>query len=187
MLIDLLYGDTREVKSSYAEATKELLTAAYCGKLDLRRVRRLLKAGADVNSSWCEMTFLSIFVTPHGDLKVPGNFAKAVTLILKSGLRCNLNDPSIREALVGMAKKLRGMESTLPARLKMVETLLGRKPRKDEDADRLFQDCLKSRDVSGVLATLFLDADFAKGLVAASNKSRAWLKKQLPHLGNEWH
>jgi hypothetical protein len=162
----------------YSDATKELLMKAYCGDLDLPGLRRLLKEGADVNAVWNEATFLSIMVPPCGDLAEPGAFAEAVKLILKSGWRYNPQDPHIHEALVRMADNLRGVESARPARLKMAETLLARKPAKDVDAGRLFQDGLKARDVRGLLASAFLGANFDAEAAKVSKAARAWLKRQ---------
>ena len=112
------------------------------------------------------------------DTKDPKDLAKRLALILKAGWKYKTGDEIMRGALFRYANKLRKEEKARPVCRQMAAMLLGRKPRKDEDAEELFFDSLRARDVNGLLAVLFLGVDTRKVSSGLSKKNRAWLRKQ---------
>lgn len=162
----------------YSVATKELIISAYCGELDLPRLRRLIKDGADVNVSLNESSLMEMLLPPNCELDDRKVFAKALALILESGWRYESLSPSMNEKLKALADELKNVQSARPVCRKMATALLGRLLWKNECASQLFQESLRARDVSGILASTFLGVDFDVELTKAPKPAQAWLKRQ---------
>jgi hypothetical protein len=157
-------------------ATRELMLAAERGLLDLKRLRRIVREGADVNAVYLDEPVLSWFyINPF---EAPEELGKAVDLVLSAGWNYGAGTQSLHESLVTIAWKLSGSDKTRSVRRKMAAALLGRKPGKKEDAGHLFQESLKALDTRGLLASAFLGADLDPKTAKVPRADRAWLKRQ---------
>jgi len=170
---------------SFSLATKELLVASNHGELDLKRLRRLIKEGADVNAIWLDSPFISRLNVDA--LKTSGELPEMLALILEGGWRYDPDACFSNREIAKIADALDDPEASRPVRLKMAAALLGRNPLKDEDEARLFSLSLKARDIRGVLAAAFLGLPLAKEALRQSGPDRRWLEKQdLPISDWEW-
>jgi hypothetical protein len=157
-------------------ATREVMLAAERRLLDLKRLRRIVREGADVNAVYLDEPVLSWFyINPF---ETPEKLGKAIGLVLTAGWNYGTETKSLHESLVTIARKLGGSDKTRSVRRKMAAALLGRRPGKKEDAPQLFQESLKARDTRGLLASAFLGPRLDPKTVKVSRTERAWLKQQ---------
>jgi hypothetical protein len=144
--------------------------------LDLKRLRRIVREGADVNVVYLDQPVLSWFhLNPF---ETPEELGKAIGLVLAAGWNYGAETKSLHESLVTIARKLGGSDKTRSVRRKMAAALVGRRPGKKEDAPRLFQESLKARDTRGLLASAFLGPRLDPKTVKVSRTERAWIKQQ---------
>ena len=162
--------------SLLSPATRELILCAERGILDLKCLRRLIREGADVNAVYHNEPFLSHF--PIYLCETPEELGKAIDLILSAGWIYGTDTIMIRASLLQIAQQLRESDQTLSVRRKAATVLLAKKLGKGDVATQLFQDSLKLRNVSGLLASAFLDADFHAEAAEASKADCKWLQQQ---------
>jgi len=167
--------------SNYSMATRELLISDHGADIDLEELRRLLREGADVNAKRHGFSYISRMASNLaicGDYVDKDNFAKCLALILKSGWRYDSQDTNTRQALVCIAQNLLHEEKAIPVRMKMVQIILGRKERKNEDAQLLFSQSINTRNVNGLLAAAFLGVDFSEEVEKQSELTQTWLQEE---------
>lgn len=180
--IALLRNDVQNLEiwqgkhSHFSLATRELILCAERGILELKCLRRLIREGADVNAVYHDEPFLSHF--PIYQWETPEELGKAIDLILSAGWIYGMDTIRIRASLLEIAQQLRESDKALSVRRKAATVLLARKLGKGDAAAQLFQDSLKTRDVRGLLASAFLDADFHAEAAEASKADCKWLQQQ---------
>lgn len=160
----------------YTRATRELFVAARHAELDLKRLKRLIHEGADVNAWWSEAPFIRSLV--EGELKNPEMLGKALKMLLSAGLRIDCTDGWTSGVLMEIADILRISESNTVIRRRMAQEIAGEKFPKNVNPAEIFKMGVKSRNITSIFAAIFLGASIQKFGENCSIKDKSWLVRQ---------
>ncbi len=160
----------------YTRATRELLVAARHAELDLKRLKRLIHEGADVNAWWSEAPF--IMSLAEGELKNPEILGKALEMLLSAGLRIDCAYGLASGSLVEIADILRMSDSNTVIRRRMAQEIAGEKFPKIVNPEEIFKMGVKSKNITGIFAAIFLGVSIQKLGENCSIKDKSWLVRQ---------